>query len=90
MKMERDLMTRDVVEENYYKRDDAIHCDKYGGLLVEKSDFQIGWHSGNRKSLEPSNAVLTWVHMDLRSFSKKFLPEIYFITTEQELGSKDL
>lgn len=79
-----------TLKEGDDKRDDANRCDKFRGLLVEKSNFQIGWNGGNKKSLEPSNIAPTWVHMDVRSFSKKFLQEKYFVTTEQELDSNDL
>jgi hypothetical protein len=41
------------LKENYDKFDDAIRCDKFRGLLVEKPDFQIGWNGGNKKPLEP-------------------------------------
>lgn len=78
------------LKEGDDKRDDANRCDKFRGLLVEKSNFQIGWNGGNKKSLEPSNIAPTWVHMDVRSFSKKFLQEKYFVTTEQKLDSNDL
>jgi hypothetical protein len=33
--------------------------DKFGGLLVEKPVFQIGWKGGNKKPLEPSNIAPT-------------------------------
>ena len=78
------------LQEGEDKRDDANRFDKFRGLLGEKSNFQIGWNGGNKKSLEPSNIAPTWVHMDVRSFSKKFLQEKYFVTTEQELDSNDL
>ena len=72
------------------KRDDSIRCDKFRGYLVEKSNFQIGWNSRNKKSLEPSNIAPTWIHMDVRSFSKIYLQEKYFVTNEQELDDNDL
>lgn len=72
------------------KRDDANRCDRFRGQLVEQANFQIGWNGRNKKSLEPSNIAPTWVHMDVRSFSKQYLQEKYFVTTEQELDSNDL
>jgi hypothetical protein len=72
------------------KRDDSIRCDKFRGQLVEQANFQIGWNGRNKKSLEPSNIAPTWVHMDVRSFTQKYLQEKYFVTTEQELDNNDL
>jgi hypothetical protein len=37
-------------KEDYDKRYDAIRCDKFRGLLVEKPNFQIGWNGGNKKT----------------------------------------
>ena len=62
----------DLIEQN------KKLCDKFRGLLVEKSNFQIGWNSRNKKSLESSSIAPTWVRMDVRSFSKKYLQEKYF------------
>ena len=78
------------LKEGEDKRDDAIRCDKFRGRLVEKSNFQIGWHGRNKKSLEPSNIAPTWIHMDVRSFTPEYLQEKYFVTTEQELDNNDL
>jgi hypothetical protein len=72
------------------KRDDGIRCDKFRGLIVEKSNFQIGWNGRNKKSLEPSNIAPTWIHMDVRSLSKKYLQDNFFVTTTEELDSNDL
>ena len=74
----------DLIEQNKNLR------DMFRGLLVEKSNFQIGWNSRNKKSLESSSIAPTWVRMDVRSFSKKYLQEKYFVTTEQKLDSNDL
>ena len=62
----------DLIEQNKNLR------DMFRGLLVEKSNFQIGWNGRNKKSLEPSSIAPTWIHMDVRSFSKKYLQEKYF------------
>jgi hypothetical protein len=75
---------------NEDKRDDTIRCENFRGLLVEKSNFQIGWNGRNKKSLEPSHIAPTWIHMDVRSFSPKYLDEKYFVTTEQALDSNDI
>ena len=47
------------LKEGDNKRYEAIHCDKFRGLLVEKSNFQTGWNSRNKKSLELLNIVPT-------------------------------
>jgi hypothetical protein len=72
------------------KRDDGNRCDRFRGLMVEKSNFQIGWNGRNKKSLEPSHIAPTWIHMDVRSFSPKYLDEKYFVTTEADLDSDDV
>lgn len=78
------------LKESEDKRDDLIRCDNFRGKLVEKSNFQIGWNGRNKKSLEPSNIAPTWIHMDVRSFTQKYLQEKYFVKTGQELDSNDL
>lgn len=64
---------------NQDKRDDMIRCDEGRGTLVELSTFQIGWTAGNRKSLEPSAIAPTWIHMDVRSYSRKYLQDRFFV-----------
>jgi len=61
------------------KRDDCERCDNFRGRLVELSNFQIGWNANNRKSLEPSNIAPSWIHMDLRCYSRNYLDEKYFV-----------
>ena len=78
-----------VIQGNLIEQNKNLR-DMFRGLLVEKSNFQIGWNGRNKKSLEPSSIALIWIHMDVRSFSKKYLQEKYFVTTEQKLDSKDL
>jgi len=67
-------------KEGEDKRDDANRCDKFRGLLVEKSNFQIGWSANNKKALESSIDAQTWVHMDVRCFESKYLDNNFFIT----------
>ena len=62
----------DLIEQNKNLR------DMFRGLLVEKSNFQIGWNGRNKNSLESSSIAPTWIRMDVRRFSKKYLQEKYF------------
>lgn len=67
------------------KRDDMNRCDAVRGILVEKSNFQIGWGAANRKALEPSNIAPSWIHMDVRSYAPKYLEDRFFIKSSDEL-----
>lgn len=67
------------------KRDDMNRCDAVRGILVEKSNFQIGWGAANRKALEPSNIAPSWIHMDVRSYAPRYLEERYFVKRPDEL-----
>ena len=67
------------------KRDDMHRCDEIRGILVERSNAQIGWSARNRKSLEPANIAPTWVHYDVRSYDRKYLADEYFCTSLKEL-----
>jgi putative peptidoglycan binding protein len=58
---------------------DRQRCNTLRGLLVEKSNAQIGWDARNRKSLEPANIAPTWVHLDVRSYDRKYLDDKYFV-----------
>jgi hypothetical protein len=69
------------------KRDDMIHCNQIRGLLVERSNAQIGWLAGNRKSLEPADIAPTWVHYDVRSYERRFLADRFFCTTPEGLNT---
>ncbi len=60
------------------KRDDMVRCDEIRGLLVGKSNAQIGWLASNRKSLEPADIAPTWVHYDVRSYESKYLGDDFF------------
>lgn len=68
------------------KREDLERCNEVRGLLVEKSNAQIGWLGSNRKSLEPSDIAPTWVHYDVRSYEAKYLRDEFFCT---DLASLD-
>jgi len=61
------------------KRDDCERCDSFRGKLVELSNFQLGWHANNRESLESSKDAPSWIHMDGRRYSRKYLDEKYFV-----------
>lgn len=67
------------------KRDDMRRCDQLRGLLVEKSNAQIGWTAANRKALEPSDIAPTWVHYDVRQYDPKYLDKSFFCTNAAEL-----
>ena len=69
------------------KRDDLNRCDRLRGQLVEKSNFQIGWGASNRKSLEPSSIAPTWIHMDVRQYSRRYLADRFFVTSAEQLDS---
>ena len=67
------------------KRDDCNRCDNVRALLVDKCGFQIGWAASNRKALEPSNIAPSWIHMDVRCYSEKYLSTKYFVKSAEEL-----
>ena len=67
------------------KRGDSLRCDGVRGLVVEKSNFQIGWGARNRKSLEPSDIAPTWLHMDVRSYAPGYLDDGFFVKGGEEL-----
>ena len=72
------------------KRDDQKRCDRFRGVLAEKANFQIGWAASNRKALEPSGIAPTWIHMDVRQYSRRYLEDRYFVKTLEELDGFDL
>jgi len=53
------------------------------GLLVEKSNAQIGWLAKGRKSLEPGSIAPTWIHYDVRSYM--YMADRLFVTSEKDL-----
>lgn len=67
------------------KRDDQLRCDRFRGVLVEKSHFQIGWTASNRKALEPSRIAPTWIHMDVRQYAARYLEDRFFVTSPTQL-----
>ena len=72
------------------KRDDSRRCDAARQILVEKCNFQIGWSGGNQKALEPANIAPTWIHMDVRCYSRRYLADKYFVKTAARLNSNRL
>ena len=72
------------------KRDDMDRSNFFRGIMVEKSNFQIGWAGRNIKALEPSNIAPTWIHADVRSYKRKYLDEKYFVTNKAELLSPEI
>lgn len=72
------------------KRDDINRCNNVRKLLVEKSNFQLGWSEKNKKSLEPESIAPSWIHMDIRNYEKKYLDVKYFVKNVVELESKKI
>ena len=70
------------------KREDMERCNEIRGLLVEKSNAQVGWLGSNRKSLEPADIAPTWVHYDVRSYEPKYLKDSYFCTDQNSLDQR--
>ena len=56
-------------------------------LMVQKSNFQIGWSVKDVKALEPANIAPTWVHMDVREMPSLYLNDIYFVKKAVDLDS---
>lgn len=75
-----------VLPPGMSKRADMARCDEVRGLLVAKSNAQIGWLGANRKSLEPADIAPTWVHYDVRSYEPKYLKDDFFC---QDLAGLD-
>jgi len=70
------------------KRDDMNRCNWIRGLIVERSQAQIGWNAKNRKALEPENIAPTWVHYDVRTYDRKYLADSYFCKNSDELDNR--
>jgi len=66
---------------------DRSRCNGLRGVLVENAHAQIGWSAPNRKSLEPANIAPTWVHLDVRSYDRRYLDDRYFVKNEAALDS---
>ena len=69
------------------KRIDMERSDTLRGMLVEKSNAQIGWGAANRKSLEPASIAPTWVHYDVRSYAPIYLHDRYFVRDAAALNT---
>jgi hypothetical protein len=69
------------------KREDMIRCDEIRGIIVGKSNAQIGWNAANRKSFEPSDIAPTWIHYDVRCYDRKYLEDRFFCTNLKELDN---
>ncbi len=67
------------------RRDDMRRCDEIRGLLVERSNAQIGWAARNRKALEPAHIAPTWVHYDVRCYEQRYLEDRFFCRDEAGL-----
>jgi hypothetical protein len=48
------------------------------GILVKKSNAQIGWSGKNRKAPEPSDIAPTWIHYDVRCYQPQYLDDRFF------------
>jgi len=59
-------------------------------LMVQKSNFQIGWSISDMKALEPGDIAPTWVHMDVRAMSPQFLNDRYFVKNVNDLDSLEI
>ena len=70
------------------KRDDMNRCNLIRGIIVERSNAQVGWYAKNRKALEPDNIAPTWVHYDVRTYDRKYLADRYFCQNIEELNNK--
>lgn len=70
------------------KREDMERCNEIRGLLVEKSNAQVGWLGSNRKALEPGDIAPTWVHYDVRSYEPKYLKDSFFCTDAAALDRR--
>ena len=67
------------------ERDHMANCEAIRGLLVERSNAQVGWAAKNRKALESANDAPTWVHYDVREYESKYLADAYFCTDQASL-----
>jgi len=69
------------------KLEDMERSNQLRAILVERSNAQLGWAAANRKALEPANIAPTWVHLDVRTYDRKYLDDRYFVTNEAQLDS---
>jgi len=66
---------------------DSELCESFRNYLQFYSNIQVGWYFSNKKSFEPYNIAPTWMHMDIRAYSKPYLMDEYFIGNKQELDN---
>ena len=66
-------------------------------ILVPYSKVQIRWKDDNLFSVEPSRKsypkefiATTWIHIDVREFSSKYLEDKFFAKTLEETNGKNL
>lgn len=64
---------------------DKSRCDAFRELMTKFGNFQIAWNTLNQKALEPSSIAPTWIHMDVRCYSQKFLQDKFFIKNPKDL-----
>ena len=69
------------------KLEDMERSNELRAILVERSNAQLGWAATNRKALEPANIAPTWVHLDVRTYDRKYLDDRYFVTDTAQLDS---
>jgi hypothetical protein len=72
------------------KETDKNRCNLARAIMVDKCHFQIAWNGNNQKALEPADIAPTWVHMDVRQYSPRFLDDIFFVTDSAQLDSFDM
>lgn len=62
--------------------DDTNHAKK---ITAINSNIQVGWEKNNMKSLEPEKWSKSWLHVDVRSFNKKYLYDKFFVKDEKSI-----
>ncbi|WP_456428979.1 peptidoglycan-binding protein [Rhodocaloribacter sp.] len=70
------------------KRDDMNRCDEIRGVIVRRSNAQLGWLTPNMKALEPARIAPTWVHYDVRNYAPKYLDDRFFCTDAATLDHR--
>lgn len=72
------------------KREDMRRSDEIRGLLVAKSNAQVGWLAPNRKALEPSHIAPTWVHYDVRKYDARYLDDRFYCRAPADLDTREI
>lgn len=67
------------------KLEDRERSNALRTVLVERANAQLGWNAANRKALEPADIAPTWVHLDVRTYDRKYLEDRYFVTNAEQL-----